>query len=213
MIETQELNYETLERKYDIASAKWHTKLCAIQYPENYQGFIKEFVGDFDPAWDILDAGVGAGDFSQALIDVCGAPQQMTLLDISREMLAQARQILAVRIPEISTLRCSVEELNPDIKYDLILCAHVVEHCHDHMLALTALRSALKPGGRLLLVASKPHWCTALLQFVWGHKAFAPKHMETFLHQAGFAHISQHKFQCGPPKRLSAGYFATNPSK
>ncbi len=213
MIETHKLDYENLERRYNEASSQWHKKLCAMQYPENYCGFVSQFIGDFQPEWNVLDAGAGTGGFSQALIEVCGAPYRMTLLDISHDMLVKAKQALKNDVGEIRTLRTSIEALNPNKKYDLILCAHVVEHCHDHVLALKALRSSLKPGGRLLLVASKPHWCTILLQLIWGHKAFSPKHMEAFLHEAGFTGISRHKFHCGPPKRVSAGYFASNPTK
>lgn len=203
--------YEKLERRYNSVAPKWRGRLDAMGYPEAYRELLYNALPSAHPQdRAILDAGTGCGAFAEALVDVVGPLRCIDLLDISVDMLAQAEARLTPHISHIQTRCGPLEALRADANYDLILCAHVVEHCADHQRTLEILRAALKPGGRLILVASKPHWCTSLIRFIWGHKAFTPNEMMALLGRAGFEDIVPHPFPKGPPRRTSFGYSAYN---
>lgn len=198
--------HSALAARYDKAASNWRQKLARLSYPDAFRELI-DWAGLFDLSGArVLDAGTGCGDFALALLDH-HQPKSLDLLDISADMLAVAAKRLS---PKITPKLChqSLETI-PENSYDLILCAHVIEHCPDPLTALRHMRRALKPNGRLLLAASKPHICTILLQFVWRHRAFRPEKMERMLSIAGFKTINIHPFSTGVPARLSCGYLAT----
>jgi SAM-dependent methyltransferase len=95
--------------------------------------------------------------------------------------------------------------------YDVVLVAHVIEHLPDTDAALRWILTRLRPGGRLYLSASRPHWCTAILRWKWGHRAFRPEDFVARLSRAGFAEIRHVPYSAGPPSRTSAGYAAVRP--
>ena len=199
-------SYETLAARYDKAAPRWWQTLERLSYPQAFRDLIAETLpADMSNA-KILDAGTGCGDFALALLE-SHQPASLDLLDISADMLATA----SIRIQQHLTpnlLLQPLEDLAPN-QYDLILSAHVIEHCPDPLKALLTLRHALKPGGRLLLTVSKPHFCTILLQILWRHRAFRPAKVAQVLSDAGFRDITIHPFSTGVPARLSCGYLAT----
>ena len=202
-----------LAKRYDKASPGWRRKINALGYPAAYGEFFEQSVGaDAESAtWQVLDAGTGCGDFAKAFVDTVGAPEAITLLDISRAMLDRAEILLGEYVPRVESRCGTVEELDSVRTFDAVLCAHVIEHCGDYRKALAALARSLKPGGRLLLVASKPHWCTTLIRLLWRNKAFHPKTMCSLLTDAGFEQIQTVAFPSGPPSRTSFGYAARTP--
>ena len=109
----------------------------------------------------------------------------------------------------LAKIHGSIESLHRSGRsYDLILCAHVVEHAARPHKDLAVLRSMLAPGGSLLLIVSKPHLCTWLLRWKWGHRAFTPAQVARLLAAAGLAGVDIVPFYSGPPSRTSMGYLA-----
>ncbi len=202
---TDQTTYTALAARYDRAAPRWWRKLERMSYPDAFH----ELVGHLPDSKvnTVLDAGTGCGDLAIAYLDTHPRPEKLDLLDISADMLQVAKD----RIDERATpnlLHQSLETL-PAAQYDLILCAHVIEHCPNPLSALRTLRRALRPNGRLLLAVSRPHFCTVLLQLIWHHHAFRPTKVERMLSIAGFRTIKIHPFSTGIPARLSSGYLAT----
>ena len=198
-----------LAARYDAAAKNWQQKIAPLGYPEAYA----EMLAGFGPAnangLSVLDAGTGCADFSFALVAQKGLPKSLTLCDISADMLKLAKQRLQGAGVQAVGIVSDLESLPNTQKYDLILCAHVIEHCPNPTTALSALRGQLAEGGKLFLVASKPHWCTALIRLIWRNKAYSPAKMQAFLVKAGFGDIKLFSFTSGPPSRTSMGYIAT----
>lgn len=95
--------------------------------------------------------------------------------------------------------------------YDAVLSAHVVEHFPDPAAAIAWLVARLRPGGRLLLAVSRPHWCTMLLRLRWGNASIRPDRVVALLREAGLEDITVLPFAAGSPRRTSYGYTARRP--
>ncbi|NOR63470.1 MAG: methyltransferase domain-containing protein [Rhodobacteraceae bacterium] len=198
-----------LAARYDAAAESWHRKIAPLGYPKAY-GELVQALGQINArGFAVLDAGAGCGDFSSAFVAAHGAPKALTLLDISADMLKAAKARLRESGVEASFIIGDIESRPATQNYGLILCAHVVEHCPEPVAALRALRNVLQPDGKLLLVVSKPHWCTAIIRLIWRSKAFSPAKTRELLAEAGFETVEIYGFKAGPPSRTSMGYIAT----
>jgi ubiquinone/menaquinone biosynthesis C-methylase UbiE len=194
-----------LAARYDAAAKGWQGKIAPLGYPAAYAELVRELGALNTNGLDVLDAGAGCADFSSAFIGEQGAPNSLTLLDISADMLKAAQKSLDINATCITG---DIESFKARQGFDIILCAHVIEHCAAPLSALKVLRRALRPGGKLLLVASKPHWCTAIIRLIWRNKAFHPDDMRRLLAAAGFENVVAKGFSVGPPSRTSMGYIA-----
>lgn len=195
---------ERLKSLYDKAAAGWQDGITSLGFGAAYADLAAAALPTtfFDR---VIDVGTGTGALAQAAIDRSGTPAHLTLSDMSAAMLATA----AERLPATDLIE---GPLGPETiargPFDLVLCAHVIEHCPNAEDALAALYELTRPGGQLLLAVSKPHWCTALVRWRWGNAAFRPRVVCDMLARAGFTDISTHPFASGPPSRVSCGYSA-----
>ncbi len=194
----------TLEGAYDHAAGWWQEKISKLGYPTAY----RQLIGTEPPRAGsaVIDIGAGTGALAEALLDRA-TPGQLDLLDISHTMLQTAAARMSKRFP-VRTIRKGIGETWAHEPYDVALMAHVVEHLSDPLEALRWTRSKLRMGGKIYMVASRPHWCTAILRWKWGHQAYHPDEMTILLRQAGFDDIRTVTFACGPPSRTSMGYIA-----
>jgi SAM-dependent methyltransferase len=89
----------------------------------------------------VLEVGAGAGGYSRVLHEACG---EFIASDVNRNDFFNAS-----RIP-FETL--DVMEIPPiRDRFDVVICASLIEHVEKPLLALSNLRLMLKPGGKLFL--------------------------------------------------------------
>ena len=209
-------SYDDLISRYDRAAANWHASLQANHYIGAYQQVICEALhcaefNPFDATLSVLDAGAGTGGFSLALCNLLNTEMTFDLLDPSLEMLDIAQQQLRNRGYLCRLINRDINALqNSQQRYDLILCGHVIEHCTDPHAALRQLSRVLSDHGIIILAVSRPHWCTRLIQMIWGHQAYQKSTFINMLHSAGFSRTCAIRFNKAPPKFTSHGYFASN---
>lgn len=143
---------------HEIANKYW--KHCAntfITNPEYYDScdsvLKSEILPELGMPYRALDLGCGNGRFTFVLATVA---QQIDACDLSEALIAQARQ--SAENQAVTNVRFWVEDiitgqLQPST-YDLVSCMGVLSTIIDgwafHRI-LQAMRSALRPGGRLLL--------------------------------------------------------------
>ncbi|MBO9444269.1 class I SAM-dependent methyltransferase [Ruegeria sp. R14_0] len=177
-----------------------------LGYFDAYLGFLS--IGSpRDLGQNALDAGCGTGAFAEARAVI--QPQgQVTLLEPSGKMLAQAEHALARKGVTATAVQSRLEEFRPAQLKDCILAAHVLEHCENPTEALRHLRALAAPAARLWLVVSKPHWCNAIIWFQWRHRSYRPRQVAEMLGNAGWELEAEHSFPTGPPSRTSRGYLA-----
>jgi len=204
----------SLARKYDRAADKWHKSLHNNGYLAAYSELARTAIARLPVdgnlgLLNVLDAGAGTGGFSLAFCDVVDTPKSIDLLDISKQMLISALENLRARGQSVQMICSAIQDLDPTAKqYDVVLCAHALEHCANPLAALKVLRSVMSPGGLLVLSVSKPHWCTSLIRLLWGHKAWKAAEVKAMLKSAGFTGTAVHHYKSGPPKHTSQGYVA-----
>ena len=198
----------TTTRRYDSAAPRWGDKMRALGYYDGYLGFLSAPPARPANNKRVIDVGSGTGSFAEAWVALNGAPQELILLEPSAAMLDQGQTALRRRGVEPTPLRSLLGEAEPDPS-DVVLAAHVIEHCPDPLTALRQMRALLRPGGTLYLVVSKPHWCNAIIWLQWRHRTFQEDEILTLLDQAGFDTTSVYAFPSGPPSRTSRGIVAT----
>lgn len=190
--------------RYDTAAPKWRDKMRILGYYDAYLGFLSAGRCAPERHDQVVDIGAGTASFAEAWVAIHGQPGQLTLLDPSPAMLAHGQNALRGRgvEPRIVQGLLGAVHLEPA---DVALAAHVIEHCPDPLLALEQIHGLLRPGGRLYLVVSKPHWCNAIIWLQWRHRTFGRAEILALLDQAGFDCVSEYSFPAGPPSRTSRG--------
>ena len=198
----------TITQSYDMAASTWRTKIEGLGYAAAYRWLIDQ-TGLQASGANVLDAGCGTGDFARALIEVSGIPKCVTLLDPAQEMVATATRSLTHITRDIRPVIATLQDA-PVQSHDIVLCAHVIEHFADPVAALGMLKQHLAPGGRLLLIVSKPHWCNWIIWVRWRHRMIKPKHMHHHLQAAALTCLWDAGFPVGPPSRSSHAYLITH---
>ncbi len=194
-------------KRYDAVAPRWGDKMRTLGYYDAYLGFLSSPGSKRPSNARVIDIGAGTAAFAEAWIAINGPPQDMALLEPSRAMLDIGRAALNRRgiDPELVQARLGEANLDP---YDEVLAAHVIEHCSDPGVALQQMRDLLRPGGRLHLVASKPHWCNAIIWLQWRHRTFQEDEVRSLLADAGLELERTFAFPSGPPSRTSRGFVA-----
>ncbi|MGZ2256750.1 class I SAM-dependent methyltransferase [Roseobacter sp. A03A-229] len=200
-------NATDLAERYTTAAPRWSDKMRALGYFDGYLGFIADQGREETAGQQVIDIGTGTGALAEAWVAIHGAPGRMALLDPSEAMLDVARGALLRREVVAETHHGALEDVQPD-GFDVLLAAHVIEHFDDPMTALTAMRRLARPGARLLLVVSKPHWCNVIIWLQWRHRTFRPDEITDLMRRAGFEVETQYRFPSGPPSRTSFGVVA-----
>ncbi len=197
-----------LPPKYDLAAPRWADKMRTLGYYDGYLGFLSAPSNKVGQAAHVLDIGAGTAAFADAWVAVNGPPQErLTLLDPSAGMLARGKAALNARGVEPVLAQALLGEITLP-QADIVLAAHVIEHCPDPLAALRDMHALTSPGGKLHLVVSKPHWCNAIIWLQWRHRTFGKDEILGLLEDAGFEVQSTYSFPSGPPSRTSRGIVA-----
>ena len=196
---------------YGRAARRWQGGIDKLGYPAAYDDLI--CAAPPGPAARVIDIGTGSGALAAAYLKAAPAPpDQLDLLDPVPAMLREADRRLSGSCGRRRLIEAGIgTALARADSYDAVLAAHVVEHVEDAGAALAWMAGLLRPGGWLYLSASRPHWCTAILRWKWGHQAWPPHQMAGMLAAAGLTRIRVIRYRAGPPSRTSAGYAAQRP--
>lgn len=98
----------------------------------------------------VLDAGCGAGRVTADLLERLPGGRVIAL-DISANMLAEARQQLVPRFSDrVTFVRANLQDFTLDERVDAIFSTAALHWVLDHPRLFSALFAALKPGGRLV---------------------------------------------------------------
>ncbi len=193
-----------LTRRYDSVAGRWRDKMRVLGYYDAYLGFLSAPGHQRGGRPHVIDVGAGTGAFAESWVAVNGPPGSIDLLDPSPKMLETAVRALDARgvvgEPVVGMLGKRLEPA------DVVLAAHILEHCPDPARALTQMRDLLRPGGRLFLVVSKPHWCNAIIWLQWRHRTFRTPEIATLAEDAGMRIETEYAFPSGPPSRTSRGF-------
>jgi ubiquinone/menaquinone biosynthesis C-methylase UbiE len=192
---------------YDTAALTWSKKVLRLGYTKAYSHFLAKAAL---ASGSVLDVGTGTGTFALSWIEA-GGSTDLTLLDSSTAMLAQASSQFAKSGLNPTVVNCGFEDFPNNANFDAILAAHVLEHFSNPSDALRRFAQKLSPGGRLYLIVSKPHWCNWMIWMRFRHRWFRPEKICEMAQNAGLTELRIHSFPTGPPSRTSLGYIFSKP--
>src|SRR5262249_33658357 len=114
----------------------------------------------------ILDAGCGNGRYTRFLLREADSDATITAFDLSQRMLKRARR----RGPSsrVSFGSAALPRLPyPDGLFDAVVCGWVLEHLPDPRPGLSELARVMKPGAKLLLMATEDTLTGAFTSRMW----------------------------------------------
>lgn len=179
-------------------------------YFDAYLGFVAAPGVAPHGARRIVDVGAGTAALAEAWVAVHGTAADLTLLDPSAGMLARGQTALTARGAHATCVQGLLGS-KLDGPFDEVLAAHVIEHCPDPGEALAQMAALLRPGGRLRLIVSKPHWCNVIIWLQWRHRTFGAAEICALIEAAGLEVEMTYAFPVGPPSRTSRGLVARKP--
>jgi ubiquinone/menaquinone biosynthesis C-methylase UbiE len=114
----------------------------------------------------ILDVGSGAGQLAHHLLKYSDPGAQITCVDLSHRMLCRARHRLKSDRPNYAA--ADLTELPfADASFDGLTCGYVLEHVPKAEMGLAELARVMRPGGRLLLLATEDTFSGAWTSRLW----------------------------------------------
>jgi SAM-dependent methyltransferase len=114
----------------------------------------------------ILDAGCGNGRYTRFLLAQADPDALITGFDYSQQMLHRARSRL--RSDRATQVAADLTRLPyADDSFDAIVCGWVLEHLPDPRPGLHELARVLRPGGKLLLLATEDTLTGAMCSRLW----------------------------------------------
>lgn len=131
----------------------------------------------------VLDAGAGIGTFTELALD---AGRRVTALEPDPAFAERLEARFGGR--EGFSLECAeLQEGAIPTGFDSVLCFNVLEHLPDDHGALRALREALRPGGRLLLLVPAHPFLFGVADSALGHeRRYRRGDLERLVRECGF---------------------------
>lgn len=163
-----------LASTYDLEADGWDEVIGRLDFHRAYRRLFE--AEDFESLPDrplrILDAGIGTGAVTVALAAALRRTGRevecVTGIDVSAEMLRQAESRLAEYGIRLEAETADVERLPfEDGSFDIVVCAHVVEHLARPLRAMAQLERVAAPGGRVYLMMTRCGPVTVSIQRRW----------------------------------------------
>jgi SAM-dependent methyltransferase len=134
----------------------------------------------------ILDAGCGNGRYSRFLLREAGPDARITAFDLSQRMLQRARDRL--RSDRVTHVAADLTRLPyADAAFDAIVCGWVLEHLPDPRPGLRDLARVLRPGGKLLLLATEDTLTGAMCSRMWHCRTYNRERLRQVCRECGLA--------------------------
>ena len=135
----------------------------------------------------VLELGAGIGNMSQHL---SRGRRTYVASDIDEEHMARLRVRFRGR-PNLTVCKCDLcdsEDFKPLLGgFDSVVCLNVVEHVKDDLRALRNIFSALKPGGRAIILVPQDQKAYGTLDEVLGHyRRYSEAQLRARMEEAGF---------------------------
>lgn len=184
-----------LAHTYNQAAAQWESSIKRLGYVRAYADLFKQIetahqLQHLNESSRVLDAGIGTGALSSALMHNISTQVELHGIDISESMLSIAHRNLRSTFDQLVLSQQDVTALEyPENSFDMVMAAHTLEHLDDPLSGLKALVHVLKPGSPLLLVISRRHFLSAWLKLKWAISRTTPSDLEACFSAAGLTDI------------------------
>ncbi|EFL89929.1 UbiE/COQ5 family methyltransferase [Ahrensia sp. R2A130] len=165
------------------------------------------------PSAHVLDCGIGSGSLSLALARVAQKPFDHHGIDTSSAMLAVADAELrrAAIVPQLH--QADVRAIPyPDLTFDVVMAAHVLEHLSEPHLALREMVRVLKPGGVLFACMTRRSVFGTFVQLRWRTWTVSNQQGIAWLRESGLTDLQARPIELGfGTGRASTAFWAKKP--
>jgi len=217
LISRRPLSKRCLASRYDTVSSKWVRTARRFQLNAAYREPLlasQVAIGlmQVDSRARVLDCGVGNGSLSIALDSLLRSPIDFHAIDISSEMLVQAKSVM-----EYAGLRPRLQQADvlslpyDDQSFEVVMAAHVLEHLPDPERALSEMNRVLKPGGMVFLCVTRPSFFGAFVQLLWRTWAITEQEGIAWLHASQLIDIGYQPVRLGSAGFASTAFWAWKP--
>lgn len=161
---------QELANRYDREAASWSGTLTRLGFDAAYGALMDQVAPELpsESSLRVLDAGIGTGALSAALVSRCRSDIDLVGVDLSRDMLRQAAQALRHDHVQARLICADVVDLACEASScDVVLAAHVLEHAPSPEDALAELARVLKPGGLLIICLTRKTTAGRYMQLKW----------------------------------------------
>jgi SAM-dependent methyltransferase len=132
----------------------------------------------------ILDAGCGNGRYTRFLLRETDRDARITGFDYSEQMLHRARR--RIQNPRATQVAADLTRLPyADASFDAVVCGWVLEHLPDPRPGLEELARVLKPGGKLLLMATEDTLLGAMCSRLWHCRTYNREELKKTAKECG----------------------------
>jgi SAM-dependent methyltransferase len=170
----------------DIYADKAAAMLGAMEHAPRFNGWMAETVKPF-LGNRVLEIGAGIGNLTRLL----SADQACYVVsDLDERHLAQLRSEIRYR-PNMSVVACDLENSEDFRQFngtmETAICINVLEHIRDDVRGLRNLRSALRPGGRAVVLVPQGESVYGTMDETLGHyRRYSKAELEARMAEAGF---------------------------
>jgi ubiquinone/menaquinone biosynthesis C-methylase UbiE len=132
----------------------------------------------------ILDAGCGAGKFTEIILKRCDAGAQVFCFDLSVEMLR--RGVRKFQQGRAFPAAADITRLPyREGAFDCVICGWVLEHLPDPLFGLCEIARVLKPRGRLLILTTESTFFGAWVSRIYKCRTYRRDELMSACQQAG----------------------------
>lgn len=141
----------------------------------------------------ILDAGCGNGRYSKFLLRWADDDATVTGFDLSQRMLKRARRRL--KSPRVHHVAAELTRIPfGDDHFDAVVCGYVLEHLPDPRPGLSELARVMRPGGKLLLLATEDTFTGSMCSRMWHCRTYNRAELRRVCHDCGLRWEKPHFF-------------------
>lgn len=180
-----------IRQQYDGPAGAWLATGSLLSLHEPLVGRLfrhREF--DLSRARRVLDVGSGAGQVLKHVLTHRRTDCEVVAFDLSLRMLSRARTRL--RNPSVSFIAGDVTRLPfSDGTFDCVTCGWMIEHLSKPTAGLREMARVLKPGGRLLLLATENTWAGNLLSRAWNCRTYDRRELRSLCCDVGLDWTSE----------------------
>ncbi|RJP20312.1 MAG: class I SAM-dependent methyltransferase [Candidatus Abyssobacteria bacterium SURF_5] len=145
----------------------------------------------------ILDAGIGTGFLTVNLLREASEPLEVFGLDFSPGMLLGLNRRLT-RLGLERRVRLHLADMRQmpfaDASFDLVITSAAMEYLPEVWEGISECGRVLRPGGKLLFIATRNSLMGKMIAATWRNKVLEPAHVIRGMNQAGITAIETLRF-------------------